>query len=545
MTTITKDSTGNVTKVTKVWNDESTTTYTYDPKTGEGKVTEQQDGKAVSEKTIEPGDSNVTLPDGSDVETTVDVGKPGEQPTIEHYTTQHDTDKSNNVTTMTKDSTGNVTKVTKVWNDGSTTTYTYDPATGKGNVTEQKNGEETGYQAITPDSIKLTLPDGEGATSVVTIDPETKEPTIEHYTTQQDVDKSDNVTTTTEDSTGNVTKVTKVWHDGSTTTYTYDPKTGERKVTEQKDGKTVSEQTIAPGDSNVTLSDGSDVETTVDAGQPGAQPTIEHYTTHKDTDGSNNVTTATKDSTGDVTKVIKVWNDGSTTTYTYDPKTGERTVTEQKDGKIVSEQTMNPGDSNVTLPDGDGGTIVVKINESDTLPTITHYPASHNVAVDVPVDEPTDEPANEPTNEPEKTVKITKQWPDGSKIIYTYDPATAKRIIRELRNGYLVEQRTIASGSPFVVLPDGKGGIIIVRFDELGMITSFTRQAADEISSRHSQSLAISNAERARNTGTKHMPVQQESELPQTGQKNEGFWAHLGEILLVLLTVPFAFRRRH
>ncbi|NLR10799.1 hypothetical protein, partial [Lactobacillus sp. HBUAS51381] len=178
------------------------------------------------------------------------------------------------------------------------------------------------------------------------------------------------MTTITKDSTGNVTKVTKVWHDGSTTTYTYDPKTGEQEVTEQKDGKIVSEKTIEPGDSTVTLPDGSDVETTVDVGQPGSQPTIEHYTTHKDIDESNNVTTTTKDSTGNVTKVTKVWNDGSTTTYTYDPATGEGKVTEQKDGKTVSEKTIEPGDSNVTLPDGNGVETTIDAGQPGSQPTI-------------------------------------------------------------------------------------------------------------------------------------------------------------------------------
>jgi len=45
-----------------------------------------------------------------------------------------------------------------------------------------------------------------------------------------------------------------------------------------------------------------------------------------------NATTTTKDASGDVVKVIKDWNDGSTTIYTNNPATGKQTVTEQKDG---------------------------------------------------------------------------------------------------------------------------------------------------------------------------------------------------------------------
>lgn len=250
------------------------------------------------------------------------------------------------------------------------------------------------------------------------------------------------------------------------------------------------------------------------------------------------MTNTTRDSAGDVTKVIKNWHDGSTTTYTYDPKTGDRRVTEQQeDGKVISDETIKSGDSSVTLSDGHGGTIVVKIDDSDALPTITHYPASYNVAVDTPTDEPTDEP--------DKPVKITKQWPDGSKIIYTYDPLTTKRIIRELRNGYLIEQQVIAPGSLRTVLPDGKGGVIVVQFDKSGMVPFFTRQAANELNSRYSQPSAISNAGYTRNLAeTKRAHAQREKKLPQTGQKNENFLVYLGEILLALLAVPFVFRRR-
>ncbi|TGD17967.1 MBG domain-containing protein [Levilactobacillus suantsaiihabitans] len=363
-----------------------------------------------------------------------------------------------------------------------------------------------------------------------------------------DVDSADNVTVTEKDSAGNVTKVTKDWNDGSTTTYTYNPKTRVRKVTEQRrDRTTVSEQTITSDDTNVilpdaALPDGSDVETTVVPGQPGSQPTFDHYTTHEDIDKSNNVTTTTKDSTGNVTKVIKKWNDGSITTYTYNPTnptTSVREVTEQQaDGKIVSDKSFDPGDSSVTLPDGNGGTIVVKIDKSDTQPTITHYPASHNVVIDTPTDES--------TGEPEKPVTITKQWPDGSKIIYTYDPVTTKRLIRELRNGYLIEQQAVAPGSLRTILSDNNGGVIIVQFDKSGTVPFFTRQTANEMNDRYSQSATISNAGHARNLAeTKRVHGQQEKKLPQTGQENESSLVRLGELLLTLLAVPFIFRRRH
>jgi hypothetical protein len=262
----------------------------------------------------------------------------------------------------------------------------------------------------------------------------------------------------------------------------------------------------------------------------------------RDVDSAGNVTVTEKDSTGNVTKVIKKWNDGSITTYTYNPTnptTGEREVTEQQaDGKIVSDKSFDPGDSSVTLPDGNGGTIVVKIDKSDTQPTITHYPASHNVVVDTPTDES--------TSEPEKPVTITKQWPDGSKIIYTYDPVTTKRLIRELRNGYLIEQQAVAPGSLRTILSDNNGGVIIVQFDKSGTVPFFTRQTANEMNDRYSQSATISNAGHTRNLAeTKRVHGQQEKKLPQTGQENESSLVRLGELLLTLLAVPFIFRRRH
>ncbi|MFC6260538.1 MBG domain-containing protein [Levilactobacillus fujinensis] len=481
-------------------------------------------------------------------------------------------DSAGNVTITEKDPDGHVVKIDKHWRDGSQTTYDYDPTTGKRTVHEQKDGKDVDQQVITPESAKATLTDGGNTVSVVTLDPVTQQPTFDHYTTEKTVDSAGNVTNTTKDATDNVVKVTKQWQDGSGTTFTYDPSTGKRTVTEQKDGKTVDQQTLAPGESKVTLPDGAGGETTVNAGQPGAQPTFDHYTTTKDIDIAGNVTTTTKDAAGNIVNVTKQWTDGSGTTYTYDPTTGKRTIGERKNGKTVDPRTVAPGESEVTLPDGTGGETIVKFGPSETMPTFTHYSASYDTTA---------------TNESDKIVTITKQWPDGSKVVYTYDPITGKRIISELRDGYLVEQRTIAPGSLLAILPDGMGGVTIVKFDASGTVPSFTRQTADETNSRqatsrkkvlknagvskqenspkrmptskaqlqnkinrHGQSPAIASAEHVRNlAGQSQQKPQkpmkrQQNELPQTGQKNESFLTALGALLLSLLVTPVV-RKRH
>jgi len=354
-------------------------------------------------------------------------------------------------------------------------------------------------------------------------------------------------------------------------------------VTEQKDGQTVDQKTIAPDSSKATLTSGEGIATIVNAGQPGSQPTFEHDTTQTTKDAAGNVTATTTDTDGDIVKVAKQWTDGSETIYAYDPATGQRTVTEQRDGKTVDQQTIVPGASSVTLSDGAGGTATVKFAQSaDAMPTFTQAPASHSAGVSVPTN----------TDADKKPVKVTKQWPDGIQVIYTYDPMSGQRTVQELKKGKLIAQRTMASGDLDAILPDGMGGTTTVKFDESGTEPIFTRQLADKINSRkatsrkkpskkslknagatrknlkqagaskallnatghrsvqavnegHAGDTAVTGRHQSQQTTTKQQVNQQETELPQTGQKNESFLAQLGAILLALLITPFVRRRSH
>ncbi|KRK87964.1 hypothetical protein FC99_GL000770 [Levilactobacillus koreensis JCM 16448] len=581
VTDTTKDATGNVVKVTKHWTDGSQTAYTYDPATGQQTVTEQKDGQTVDRKAI--ADGKATLKSGDGVESIVTVDKPGAVPTFAHETTRTVTDKAGNVTDTTKDADGNVVKVTKHWTDGSETDYTYDPTTGNRTVTEQKDGKIVDQQTIAPDGTKATLKSSDGVETIVNAGQPGSQPTFAHDTTQTATDKFGNVTATTKDANGNVIKVTKRWIDGSETIYAYNPATGQRTVTEQNDGKLVDRQTIAPDSSKATLASGDGVETIVHTGQPGSQPTFEHETTQTTKDAAGNVTATTKDTDGDIVKVAKQWTDGSETIYAYDPTTGQRTVAEQRDGKTVDQQTIVSGASAVTLSDGAGGTATVKFAQSaDAMPTFTHAPASHSTGVSVPTNNDADK----------KAVKVTKQWPDGIQVIYTYDPMSGQRTVRELKKGKLVAQRTMASGDVDAILPDGMGGTTTVKFDGSETEPIFTRQLADKINSRkvtsrkktskkslknagatrnlqkqagaakallnatgyrsaqavsagHAGATAVTERRQSRQQTAQQQANQQETELPQTGQKNESFLAQLGVILLALLITPFVRRRSH
>ena len=563
-TATTKDTDGNVVKVTKQWTDGGSTTYTYDPMTGKQAVTEQKDGQTVDQKAITTNTPKATLSSGTGVETIVNAEKPGADPTFEHNTTQTTTDKSGNVTATTTDADGNVIKVTKQWTDGGSTTYTYDPTTGKQAVTEQKDGQTVDQKAITTNTPKATLSSGTGVETIVNAEKPGADPTFEHNTTQTTTDKSGNVTATTTDANGNVIKVTKQWTDGGSTTYTYDPTTGKQAVMEQKDGQTVDQQPITPEKTQATLSAGKGVETIVSAEKPGAEPTFEHDTTQTTTDKSGNVTATTKDANGNVIKVTKQWTDGGSTTYTYDPMTGKQSVTEQKDGQIVDQNTITADATKVTLSSGAGVETIVSAENPGSEPTFEHDTTQTT----------TDKSGNvtaTTTDADGNVIKVTKQWTDGDRATYTYDPTTSQRTVTVERNGKTVDQRTIDPNDMEVMLVDGAGGKIIVQFDEFGAQPSFTRQLVGETGSRqvtaqnkdeinkgkdaHGQSTAVIANETADDVivagrvqsqqTAKPKQNQQQTTLPQTGQKNESVLARLGVVLLALLAMPFIRRRSH
>ena len=567
-TTTTKDADGNVIKVVKQWPDDSQTTYTYDPTTGNRTVTEQKDGK-TDEQPIAKDTNKATVSAVDGAKTIVNAGQPGLQPTFEHDTTQTTTDKSGNVTTTTKDADGNVIEVTKQWTDGSKTIYTSDPTTGKQTVTEQKDGKTVNQKTITPDT-KATLSSGNGVETIVTAGKPGTEPTFEHDATKTTTDKSGNITTTTKDADGNVVKITKQWTDGSKTIYTSDPKTGKQTVTEQKDGKTVDEKTITPN-AKATLSSGDGVETIVTAGQPGTEPTFEHDATKTTTDKSGNITTTTKDANGNVIKVTEQWTDGSVTTYTYDPATGKRVVTEQRDGKVVDQQTIDPDATKATLSSGAGVETIVNAGQPGSQPTFEHETIKTT----------TDKSGNvtaTTTDANGNAVKVTKQWTDGSKTIYTYDPATGKRTVTEQRDGKTVDQQTIDPNASQVTLVDGAGGKVIVNLGKAGAEPSFTRQLAAQTGRRQvtvqkaginqgkrasKQAKPVAQGKKSAQSATTNEVAgdvavtgrvqaqpraksnQKQTELPQTGQKNESLLAEVGVVLLALLAVPFIRRRSH
>ncbi|WP_367296083.1 MBG domain-containing protein [Levilactobacillus yonginensis] len=587
----TKDDAGNVVKVVKQWPGDSQTTYTYNPGTNVQTVTEEKDGKQVDQATLVADPTTkitdkTTLKSGDAAQTIVNPVEPGQMPTFEHDTT--DTVTDNDITTATtKDDAGNTVKVVKNWPDGTQTTYKLDPSTGKGDVSEQKNGKTiVDSQEIPADSHKVTITDDDKTSTIVTYDPTTKLATFEHDTTDTTTDDSGIVTTVTKDDAGNVIKVVKTWpKDNSTTTYTYDPTSSKATITEENNGSLTDRQENVSVPSKSTLKSGDGVETIVNTGQPGEMPTFEHDTTVTVTDKLGNVTATTKNVAGDIVKVDQKWKDGSETIYTND--NGKQLVSELRNGKSVAQkpleqQPVDPDNpdatklSEVTLPDGAGGTVTVKLDQPDAAPTFTHAPAVFSAGV------------NAPAKDADKVVKITKKWSDGLKVVYTYDPVSGQRIISELKNGKLIEQRAIEPGAVQAALPDGKGGSTIVKFDKTGTVPTFTRQLAAKVAGRKVTSRKKAVKKVTANKGqnlrkqsaavkplvqseTSHRYVnealagdtvatghtqsqqltkqqlanQQQTELPQTGQKNESFLAQLGAILLALLITPFVRRRSH
>ncbi|WP_125546814.1 MBG domain-containing protein [Levilactobacillus lindianensis] len=561
-TTTTIDANGNVTKVVKKWPDDSQTTYAYDPATNKRTVSDQKSGQQVGETQNLTSDSGkVTIADDNDTSTIVSYDPTTKQPTFDHQTTQTATDDFGNVTATTKDAKGNVVKLVKKWPDSTQTTYTYDPATKERFVSEQKDGQPVGdKQQLTPDN-KATFADDDNTSTTVGIDPKTNEPTFDHEVTQTATDKSNNVTATTKDAEGNVVKVVKTWNDGSETDYAYNPSTGNRTLKELKDGKLVDSKTIDPDSSEAKLATGDGIETIVDTGQSGAEPTFKHETTTTETDkSSGDVTATTTDADGVIVKVAKKWRDGSETAFTYDPTTKQRMVTELRNEKTVDQKTIDPDASEVTVSDGAGGTATVKFSDSDPVPTFTHTPAVVTV----------------PTKDTDKAVKITKKWPDGLQVVYTFDPVSGQRIIRELKDGKLVEQRTIKPGALSATLPDGNGGSTTIKFDETGAVPTFTRQLADKVNLRkvtsRKKASKKSDANKGKNLSKQSAAVkplaqsetnlhgvnealagdtvvtgrvqsQQQTELPQTDEKNEGFLVALGLLLSSTLLVPFRRKR--
>uniref|UniRef100_UPI0013DE2E06 LPXTG cell wall anchor domain-containing protein n=1 Tax=Levilactobacillus yonginensis TaxID=1054041 RepID=UPI0013DE2E06 len=575
-----------VIKVVKTWpKDNSTTTYTYDPSNGGTQtVTEEKDGEAPVTQTFEKDATQATVKQGKTA-TTV-AAQPGSAPTFAHDTT--DTNEAGDTTTTT-DADGNVIKVVKTWpKDNSTTTYTYDPSNGgTQTVTEEKDGEAPVTQKFTEGATQTTVKQGKTDTTV-TAQPGSA-PTFEHDTTDTTKDDSGVVTTVTKDDAGNVIKVVKTWPNDdsttSTTTYTYDPISSKATITEENNGKLTGRQEEVSSPSTATLKSGDGVETIVNTGQPGTMPTFEHDTTVTVTDKLGNVTATTKNVAGDIVKVDQKWKDGSETIYTND--NGKQMVSELRNGKSVAQkpleqQPVDPDNpdatrlSEVTLPDGAGGTVTVKLDQPDAAPTFTHAPAVFSAGV------------NAPAKDADKVVKITKKWSDGLKVVYTYDPVSGQRIISELKNGKLIEQRAIEPGAVKAALPDGKGGSTIVKFDKTGTVPTFTRQLAAKVAGRkvtsRKKAAKKATANKGQNlrkqsaavkplaqSGTTHRGVnqavagdtvatepvqsqqltkeqqanQQETELPQTGQKNESFLAQLGAILLALLVTPFVRRRSH
>ncbi|MFD1454471.1 DUF5776 domain-containing protein, partial [Levilactobacillus lanxiensis] len=353
---------------------------------------------------------------------------------------------------------------------------------GDQSVKEEKDGEVPVTQDFTEGATQTTVKQGKTDTTV-TAQPGLT-PTFAHDTTDTTTDDSGVVTTVTKDDAGNFIKVVKTWPNDdnttSTTTYTYDPTSSKATITEVNNGKEIDRQEEVSSPSTTMLKSGDGVETIVNTGQPGEMPTFEHDTTVTATDKLGNVTATTKNVAGDIVKVDQKWKDGSETVYTN--ANGKQMVSELRNGKPVAQKPLEqqpvdpknpdaPKVSEVTLPDGAGGTVTVKLDQDqpNATPTFTHAPASYSAGVSAP----------DSTTAADKVVKITQKWPDGLQVVYTYDPVSGDRIVRELKNGKLIVQRAIEPGALLAVLPDGKGGSTTVKFGKNGAAApTFKRQLA-------------------------------------------------------------------
>uniref|UniRef100_UPI0013DE0814 lectin-like domain-containing protein n=1 Tax=Levilactobacillus yonginensis TaxID=1054041 RepID=UPI0013DE0814 len=259
-------------------------------------------------------------------------------------------------------------------------------------------------------------------------------------------DGKGNKTTTEKDAAGKVVRIDKHWADDSETTYKYDPDTGVRSVSEQKNGVQVGESQTLTSDAKVTLTDGVNENTsTVVALDPKTnQPTFEHDTT---TPTDNNTTTTT-DTNGNVVKVVKTWpKDNSTTTYTYDPLNGgTQTVTEEKEGEDPVTQEFTEGTTQTTVKQGKTDTTVTA--QPGSAPTFAHDTTDTNEAGDTTTT--TDADGN--------VIKVVKTWPkDNSTTTYTYDPSNGgTQTVTEEKDGEAPVTQEFTEGATQTTVKQGK-----------------------------------------------------------------------------------------
>ena len=92
----------------------------------------------------------------------------------------------------------------------------------------------------------------------------------------------------------------------------------------------------------------------------------------RDVAADGTVTITEKDADGQVVRITKQWPDQTTTIYSNDPRTNQQVVTELVDQRVVSQQTITPGDMRVILPDGTGAVTVVNVIDPEK-PSFEHY----------------------------------------------------------------------------------------------------------------------------------------------------------------------------